>query len=79
MDSYSDILFSEPSFLEGIARVLDLGNTLTEYNNSLTPEQADYIAAAADWTTVGNDLHAAMKDEADIQAHAAIATPNFHP
>ena len=52
-------LFARPSFLEGWARVFDVGDTLTEYNRSLTPEQADYLAMRADWMAVGDDLRAA--------------------
>jgi hypothetical protein len=60
MDIGSDFLFARPSFLEGVARTLDLGGTLSEYNRSLTPAQADYIAIWSDWRVVGNDIRAAV-------------------
>lgn len=50
-------LFAKPSFAEGMARIMDLGNTLNEYNRSLTPEQADFIALAMDYQALGQDLH----------------------
>jgi hypothetical protein len=49
-------LYARPSFLGGIASVLDLGDTLTEFNNSLTPEQADYIAIKADVQAIAGDM-----------------------
>lgn len=64
-------LYARPSFIEGVARVIDLGDTLTEYNNSITPEQADWLALRSDWTVVGEDLRRAMLQaarEAEQQA-----------
>lgn len=56
MNDNSMILFARPSFLEGMARVLDVGGTLNEYNSSLSPEQADYAALSADWRAVGEAI-----------------------
>ena len=53
-------LFSRPSFLEGVARSLDMGNTLREYNESITEEQADAIAIFNDWGAIGDDFITAM-------------------
>ena len=58
MEKY--FLFANPSVIEGIARVLDLGTTLNEYNVSLSPEQADHAAISSDWKTVASDLKSAM-------------------
>ncbi len=56
----ADFLFARQSFLGGVARILDLGGTLVEFNQSLTPQQADELALRADFRTVGVDLrHAA--------------------
>ena len=52
----SDYLFARPSFMEGAARMLDLGGTLTEFNQVLTPSQADYYAIRQDWGVVGRGL-----------------------
>ena len=58
MGSYSDILFARPSFVEGMARIMDFGNTLSEYNRSPDP---DAIAIAADWNAVAEDLYKAIE------------------
>ncbi len=62
----SYFLFARPSFWGGLAQVLDLGDTMFEYNVSLTPEQADYFAMKADWLAVGMDLRHALA-EADVE------------
>jgi hypothetical protein len=56
MGDYSTFLFARPSFAEGMARALDFGGTLQEYNRSITPEQADNIALAADIEAVNADF-----------------------
>jgi len=56
----TDYLFAHPSFLGGMARCLDLGDTLTEYNQALTGEQADRVAIQADWMAVGEDIRVAI-------------------
>jgi hypothetical protein len=61
MSDYSTILFASPSFIEGVSRVLDMGNTLSEYNSSQSGEAADAYAIFADWRAVGDDLRQAMK------------------
>lgn len=61
MSHFPPFLFARPSFLEGCGRVLDFGDTLTQFNTSLTPEQADAIALYLDWSAVGNDLRAAVR------------------
>jgi len=58
--SEMDYLFARPSFLEGIARTLDMHATLQEYNKSLTPEQADAWALFEDFAAVGMDIRRAM-------------------
>ena len=58
MDFSSDFLYARPSALEGIARLIDFGNTLSEYNTS---EEPDEVALRMDWMSVGSHLHEAMK------------------
>lgn len=53
-------LFAEPSFIEGMSRVLDLGGTLNQYNTSVSGEIADIEAIRLDWEMVGNDIQAAI-------------------
>ncbi|MFO0966852.1 MAG: hypothetical protein U0793_14865 [Gemmataceae bacterium] len=59
MSTLSTFLFAEPSFAEGMARAIDLGGTLNEYNRSPSGELADYFALSADWRAVGCDLQVA--------------------
>ena len=61
MNELSTFLFSRPSFIEGMARVMDLAGALDSYNTSLSPEQADTLALWADWGVVGDDLRAALE------------------
>ena len=58
--SESDFLFARPSFIEGMARLLDLGATLQEYNRSITPIEADARALYNDFRAVGEDMKRAM-------------------
>ena len=60
-------LYARPSFLEGLARIFDFGGTLNEYNESLTPKQADFLALRADWLTIAGDLRNAI-EEVDVLA-----------
>lgn len=54
-------LFARPSFLEGYARAIDLGGTLTEYNRNQTGEEADEKAISTDWLAVGDSISSAMQ------------------
>lgn len=65
MGDYTDFLFARPSFLEGMARVYDLGGTLQEYNNAPSAEEADAIALEMDAQAVGQDFWLAMKKVAE--------------
>jgi hypothetical protein len=69
MGQFSFFLFARPSFVEGAARVLDIGDTLNHYNTSPTEADADYNALFADWCAVGSDLGAAMGRIAGEQAN----------
>lgn len=63
MSDLSTFLFARPSFLEGAARVMDLGNTLSDYNFSATEQEADTIACACDWRQVAEDMWRAILTE----------------
>ena len=54
-------LFARPSFLEGYARVIDIGATLNEYNQNKTSEEADTAAIRSDWEAVGDSLQSAIE------------------
>ena len=72
MNDLSMLLFARPSFVEGASRVLDFGNTLSEYNNSLTPEQADAHALSSDWRAVGEDIKQATRQFAQERAKQPV-------
>lgn len=55
-------LFAEPSFIEGISRILDLCGTLQEYNDSETEQKADVEALKNDWRAVEDDLRFSISD-----------------
>ena len=55
-------LFARPSFLEGLARLLDFGGTLNEYNYSDSPAEADFLAIQSDWEAVGLDMTWAIEE-----------------
>ncbi|MDR3210332.1 MAG: hypothetical protein LBU79_00240 [Planctomycetota bacterium] len=54
--SFSFDLFSRPSFLEGMARVIDMGGGLNIYNTSGSGAEADSRAIASDWKAIGDDI-----------------------
>lgn len=59
----SSYLFSTPSFIEGVGRLLDFGSTLNNYNYSKSGKEADYKAISSDWRAVGNDMREVMERE----------------
>jgi hypothetical protein len=67
MNNDSMFLFARPSFLEGMARVVDIGGTLNVYNTSLTPDQADRLALLSDIAALRKDL---------VQAVARLQSEN---
>jgi hypothetical protein len=58
--SESTYLFAVPSWVEGVGRIFDFGDALSEYNYSATPEDADAVATYLDWSAVGGDLRRAI-------------------
>jgi hypothetical protein len=71
MGPYSTFLFARPSFIEGMARVVDIGGTLNVYNTSTTPELADFFAMYADWLATGGDIVSAIAQFARQYPEAA--------
>jgi hypothetical protein len=63
MGDYSSILFARPSFVEGMARILDFGNSLFEYNRSETPAQADFNALRSDMAAIAEDMRRAISSQ----------------
>ncbi len=66
-------LFAEPSFVEGFARVVDIGATLQVYNTSSTEKLADTEALRNDWWAVGDDMRSAIGTYEQEQAVARSA------
>ena len=60
MNEQFGLLYAAPSFLEGLARSIDIGDTLTEYNTSESGAEADTRALRSDWKAVGDDLRQAI-------------------
>ncbi len=58
----SGFLYSDPSFLSGAARTLDLHGLYDAYNISTTPLEADTRAIASDWIITGQDLQEAINE-----------------
>jgi hypothetical protein len=63
----SDFLFALPGFFTGMGSAIDIGSTLMEYNASLSPNEADYIALCCDWNAVGVAMSEAVQEGADVQ------------
>jgi hypothetical protein len=57
------LIGARPSFSEGVARLLDFGCTLNEYNGAISGEQADYLALHHDWQLIGVDIANAVERE----------------
>lgn len=60
MSDESDFLYAKPSFSEGVARLVDFGNTLNTYNKSKTGAEADAKALRSDWNVVGKEMRKAV-------------------
>jgi hypothetical protein len=56
----STFLFALPTWQEGAGRLVDFGDSLTEYNRTAAPEGPDTRATAQDWLAVGDFLRWAM-------------------
>jgi hypothetical protein len=61
MSNNTTFLFARPSFIEGVARVLDLGGTMQVYNDCKTEKEADLKALKKDWQAVGEDILGAVE------------------
>ncbi len=68
----SYFLFVSPSVLSGVARTLDLFALFDDYNISLTPAQADWLALQEDSVKVYEDFWAAYEN----CTKEAIQNPN---
>ena len=62
----TDFLFAKPNFVSGMGRAIDLGATMTQYNLSDTPEEADAKALYNDWFVVGDEIRKAANRLAPV-------------
>jgi len=72
-DSVSDrttFLFANPSLIDGLARLVDLGGTFDQYNESASPEEADLRALTQDWSTIGDHLGRAAQALTERAPHS---------
>jgi hypothetical protein len=69
--AFTTFLFASPSYLEGLSRILDFGDTFTDYNYSLTDQQADRIAIRSDWRAVGRDIGRVVYEQLRLDLGAA--------
>jgi hypothetical protein len=67
----TDFLFARPSFVSGMARLVDFGCVFDHYNNSRSPVEADVRASVSDWLSVGDDIQAAVDAGLDDNERAA--------
>lgn len=74
---FTDILYVEPSFWNGVGRALDLRGRLTRYNRSSSPREADELALRADTKAVSADIEGIL----ETVATPALADPKreIHP
>lgn len=54
---HSSSLYKDPSFLQGMARTIDLFGVLNRYNQYNTTLHPDYEALKRDWEVIGLDLY----------------------
>lgn len=67
--------FVMPSFVSGVARVLDIGATYDNgsYLLSGTPAEADARALRVDWNAVWRDLRSAMETDGPTEPQESAA------
>jgi len=61
MNDFSGFLYAQPSLLEGVARVVDFGGTLNDYNRCPAGVDPDAFALRADWAAVGESIRSAAE------------------
>lgn len=57
---YTGYLFGRPDFMDGVASLVDVRGDLLKFNDSKTPEEADYNAILSDWLAVYDDFKKAV-------------------
>ena len=52
--------YPRPGFFEGLARIIDLGNTLDDHPRFRSAPESDTFALRSDWIMVGQDIRNAI-------------------
>lgn len=58
----SDYLFTRPSFIKGMSKLLAINGYNPQYNVSKSSVEADLKALKSDWLVVGNDMKGALDE-----------------
>lgn len=61
MNIYSSLLYADTGFFKGMAHSLDLGSTMTMYNDYSNSGITDCDTLAHDWRVVGEEIRKAMQ------------------
>ena len=54
--------YARPGFFEGMARIMDFGNTMNRYPRHRPSPEEDMLALRSDWVTVGDDIRAVIRE-----------------
>jgi hypothetical protein len=73
-----DFLFSQPSYLSGVSRTLDLWGQFDDYNTSPNGDIADARAIFADWLMVGEELQVAADSHRPARPFDNVPRQNEH-
>jgi len=57
----TNLLCPKPSFILGLATVLNIKGSFFDFNYSDSEEEADFNALKSDWAMVGQDLFNSME------------------
>lgn len=57
----TNILFSRPTIIDGVASIFNISGNYFEFNYSESAEEADSKAIESDWGVIGNDIIEAKK------------------
>ncbi|MBI4097688.1 MAG: hypothetical protein HY426_01490 [Candidatus Levybacteria bacterium] len=73
----SSALFSSPSFLKGVSRVVDLFGYLDNYNYKKGEKEADLEALKRDWSIIGIDIDDSIKKYAEEEGTTTTTTSSI--
>jgi len=60
-------LFKRPSFIAGMAALLNFGGNINKYSADSSGQEADANSLKSDWTAIGNDMRTAITDYESAQ------------